>query len=64
MVLLLCPPVEYGPSDRRLPEELKQRLFHSKTGEYLVKGIFFFGTLFDGSWLATLATPIISIFRC
>jgi hypothetical protein len=64
MVLLLCSPEEQGPSARRLPEELKQKFFHSKTGECLVKGIFFFGTPFDGSWLATFAAPIISAFRC
>jgi hypothetical protein len=64
MVLLLCSSDEQGLSIRRLPEELKQRFFHSKTGECLVKGIFFFGTPFNGSWLATFAAPIISTFRC
>jgi len=64
MTLLLYPLEDNRSSSRAVPEELKQKFFHSKTGECLVKGIFFFGTPFDGSWLATIMEPIIFTFRC
>lgn len=63
MTLILCDESEIGSGIRVPTPVLKQRYFHSRTGECLVKGIFFFGTPFGGSWLANYASPAARLIR-
>lgn len=43
--------------------ELRQHFVHSRTGKCLVRGIVFFGTPFEGSWLANVFAPIIKLWQ-